>query len=301
MHPDLEDPPVYEGAFLPGVRKVRDLSLAMTVFSKGLRAAVSEESDITRANRKARRRRREAGANLFRDPMEVAYEEENEDEQLAWAEIRATFARQQMHAGSPYLFNLGTIRLWGLLEATVDDGVAHLIHTNERVRLADAFKKLSVPFLEFSDADALERSQVVSRALKDAVGASKQNGIDRFESLLRAIGLAGPYDNEVEKAAKELSGFRHVLVHRDGVIDDRLLRQCPWLKLAKGERVAIDGRAFRRLSQAAEWLLLEYERRLRAFDGRAEDSARVRSQIGLASVLRGVFTTAKNWPPKSKS
>ncbi len=165
MHPDLEDPPRYEGTFLPGMRHVRELSLAMDVFSKGLAAAVAEPGDVARSNRRARGRRslNLEMADVFGDPMELGYQEEDEDERLAWSQLRATFAREQLAAGSPYLFGLATIRLWGLLEATVDDGVARLIEVNERVRSSPAFAKVSVPFLEFSSIGPLERKRETKR------------------------------------------------------------------------------------------------------------------------------------------
>lgn len=297
MHPDLEDPPRDAGTFLPGLRHVRDLSLAMTVFSKGLNAALREENDVAASNRRARRRRSRDMTDVFGDPMEVGYQEEDEAERLAWAQRHATFAREQMAAGSPYLFGLAAIRLWGLLEATVDDGVARLIEVNQKVRTAPALAKVNVPFLEFSSVGPFEQAQLVTRALKDSVGASKKNGIHRFEGLLGAIGLGGPYEKEVENVTMELSGFRHVLVHRDGRVDERLQSQCPWLRLDKGTQVAVSRRTFQRFSTAAEWLLLEFERRLDVFDGRAKSSQQLQTQLILAGTLKGRINLGKKWPP----
>src|SRR5581483_10173017 len=291
------DPPVYEGPFLRGVAQIKTLSTALQVFSKGLESATREVEAIKKTNAKAKKARR--AERDIRDPLEVAYEEEDEQERLIWAEQRAKFAADQLSNGSPYLFSLGTIRLWGILEAEVDDSVAELIRTREAVRKRPPFEKLTVPFQDYSEAPIEEQSAIVCRALKDSVGAAKKSGVKRFEVLLEPVGLVGPYDKDIQRTVSEMSAFRHVLVHRDGIVDARMLLQCPWLNLTKGDRIVVDSRKFHRFAQSAEWLLLEYRRRLREFDREPVETDHVSTQSILAALVADVLPREKKWPPKA--
>lgn len=87
-------------------------------------------------------------------------------------------------------------------------------------------------------------------------------GISQFEHLLSPVGLAGSIDDGIRRDLYELEQLRHVLVHRRGLADRKLLDACPWLGRSLGDRVEVDHSTYRRLWQASHAYAYELLRRV---------------------------------------
>lgn len=62
------------------------------------------------------------------------------------------FARKEHDHGLPYLYSIATIRVWGILETTVDDVVSTMLRTPDRLPKDSIAAKLQGPLLAFASA-----------------------------------------------------------------------------------------------------------------------------------------------------
>jgi hypothetical protein len=175
------------------------------------------------------------------------------------------FVKQQRQAGFTYVFSLGIVRLWSLLEALVDDLVLEQIQRPEVIAEQVALK-LKGPLIEFWKATDAERHQMVLDRLKterlDDGTEKPKNAVDRLEALLKKVSLKGEMDRYVRDALTELCTVRNILVHRNGVADRHLNENCPWLELNPGVTLAPQHQEFFIYGEACRWYMSELQRRL---------------------------------------
>ena len=125
----------------------------------------------------------------------------------------------------PYFFDLHDlvcVRMWATLEAFISDSIRFAVSAIPIVRQSDALRKLKGPLLSFLEATEDEQADQLLRMLEDAAGGSLRNGIGRFESVLKSLGLGGPVDDSVREAIFRCAQYRNCIVHHDGVIDGQL-------------------------------------------------------------------------------
>lgn len=170
------------------------------------------------------------------------------------------FARQEMKRDTPFLHALAAIRLWGILEAAVDDMVGMRLIRPEN-RQHSRLRKVKGPVFEYMALPEEDRAEHLVELLKQELGSSLELGVGRFEGLLEVVGFGGPVDQNVRRLLLELSQIRHALVHRNGVADAKLLRQCPWLPYAKGDNIEITSEQFGAYEAASLIYLSELIRR----------------------------------------
>lgn len=171
------------------------------------------------------------------------------------------FAAEQEPRGFPYLYAIATVRLWTILESSVEELVIRMLLEYPESWGANAIQKLRGPLVEFAKASPSERAEYLADQLKQEVKAVLKPGVGRFEALLEAIGLGGPVDDSVRRALLELSEVRNVIVHRAGRVDAKLLERCPWLSLLSGSVLTINGGIFNRFVLAAHWYMIELDDR----------------------------------------
>ena len=194
------------------------------------------------------------------DPPPFATEED-----LANAKARATdvalFAESEKARGFPYLFGIAAIRLWSLLEALVDDLVIESLKDPSQCKDQALLSRLKGPLLEFRNASADDQAEYLAETLKQTVEAALKQGVGKFESILDPVGLGGGIADPVRKCLVELRHVRNAIVHRCGKADRKLIDACPWLQLARGDQVSLNGREFHRYTIAGYWYLIEIKRR----------------------------------------
>lgn len=194
-----------------------------------------------------------------RDPFVT---EEHYTEATRHAERLEVFAKAEEKYDFPYLYGMAASRLWSIIETMVDDLVAYLLQTRPECKQIDIVRKLEGPLVEFAAAKEEDRAKHLANLLTEQVKARFKLGIGRFEAVLNQIGLGGPVDPDAQKTILELSQIRHVIIHRLGKADERLITNCPWLSLRPGQTVRITQKQFRRFYLAVFWYMLELDRRL---------------------------------------
>lgn len=125
---------------------------------------------------------------------------------------------------------------------------------------------------------------VVDLLDQDSAGPLRA-GVTRFETLLQPLGLTGAFPEEGSKTLFELSQVRHVIMHRRGRADRRLIEACPWLGVAAGDRVRISHEMWQRYNAAVGEYVLELIQRVREAFGLkryvAKDGAERHSDQGV--------------------
>ncbi len=182
----------------------------------------------------------------------------------------ARIAKEERDSGFSYIFGLGAVKLCSLMETAVDDLVMAMLCSPE-CRQRPAVTRLKGSLVEFIALDHEEQSRHLADALAFDLKSTFKPGVGRFESLLDAIGLGGPVEDDVRREIMNLLETRNVLVHRSGRADKKFINNCPSLGFKEKDEVRIDRDRFSKYIAACGWYLLEMNRRLRAVTDGTED------------------------------
>ena len=152
---------------------------------------------------------------------------------------RAKHAEEQVRSGLPLLYSQFAVGTWSVLEAAIDDFViAWLVNVPQAITSED-FAKIKVSIAVYEQLDPTSRMQLLLEEYKRNLRSELKIGVERFESLLKPLGLIGPLADDVRRDILELSQVRNVILHRSGRVDQKLLSGCPWLNLKPGEKLAV--------------------------------------------------------------
>ena len=217
--------------------------------------------------------RRGVKAGLHKDLTEEHLNQQ--EDQAARVE---QFAIEQIAQGFPYLYGLLAIRIWTILEDLVDGIVLNRLNDKSLLLGLPALEALSVPFVQFLNSSEQSREELILEALKQNTKSRLKVGVGRFESLLDAVGLGGAVPDSVKRTLLELSEVRNVLVHRDGMCDNRIPERCPWLGLRAGNRVAVTSEMFGAYTLLPLWIMIESYRRNKNIEPGAEEIAQITLQ-----------------------
>lgn len=189
---------------------------------------------------------------------------------LDHARRAADLAKREVELGFPFLYEQNLISLWGSLEALIKDVVANWLMNKPEYFGAPEIERLKVQLGAYMILSPLEQAEYVVRLLDLQEGGGLRRGVTRFECLLSPVGLSGPIEPQVGKAIFELEQIRHVLVHRRGRADRKLIEACPWLNLGIGDRVTVNEETSTRLLLKVHEYVMGIAHRARAQFGTAQ-------------------------------
>ena len=188
---------------------------------------------------------------------------EQAEERMARAMRDADVAKQEMEQGFPFLFSQAAAALWASLEDLVRTFLVAWITNRPQVLETDSISKLKVKLGDYLGRSDQEQYEYILDLLTEDIGATRRFGVERFESVLKPFGLSGHVREDVAKALFELQQLRHVIVHRQAVVDRRLLKNCPWLPLNVGQTVVITHERYNDFWVAAITYVIELIQRVR--------------------------------------
>jgi hypothetical protein len=162
-----------------------------------------------------------------------------DDEEVEAGRRIAEVATAEVDAHFPMLHGAATILLWGALEAAVRDFLVLWMHDFPEARETPELLRIKVTLGEYERLGGEDRMRYVLGLLERNTGALLQPGAGRFDALLKIFGLRPSLSDEQRRDLLEMNAVRNVLVHRAGIADDRLLKLCPWLKVAVGDRLTV--------------------------------------------------------------
>jgi hypothetical protein len=236
---------------------------------------------------------------LERHNRVVHHSPEQRDAALREAKAREEFAAIQLATGSPYLYGLAAIRLWTIIESFVD-GLLHRLVSRADVRQSSSpIANLKGPVVEFAGLAPTEQTACLVSALRDNVRASQKLGVGQFECMLEIVGCTGGVPDEVRRCLLELQQVRHVLVHRSGRVDQKLLSTCPWITRSIGEDVRLTARHLHQYHRAASWYFLDLSNRSLSVEvelkSPAADEVVREAASTLATLLEDIRRNASHW------
>ncbi|MGO8760867.1 MAG: hypothetical protein ACLP2P_16005 [Desulfobaccales bacterium] len=216
------------------------------------------------------------------------------EKELREAKKRASevevFSKKQKEDGFPYLYSLAVVRLWGILEAMVDDIVVDFMHRPDKCKDKDLLYSLKGPLLEFATASPEQQADFLTERLKDAVKAGLQPGVGRFEAMLEPIGLGGGIDHDVRRVLFELSQVRNAIVHKVALADRRFVEACPWLNLKRGGKLKVNGGDFHLYMLSALYYALELSLRTLQLSGYEPTEQRTKLLPEIASTISQLWS-----------
>jgi len=201
--------------------------------------------------------------------------------------------------GLPHLYQMATVSLWAILEASVDDLCASHILQDDRWTNIEALRNMKGPLLEFATAKPDARAEMLIESLKVQVRAPLKVGVGRFEEILDAVGLGGPVDDEIRRLLLELVERRNLLVHRGGVIDRGFKKACPWIDMPLGAEMKISARQYRIFYFALSWYQMELIRRVTVAYKLHDVAAALDGQREFVAIIQKLQATSVDESPEA--
>ena len=181
------------------------------------------------------------------------------------------FAQREGSSGHPYLYGLAVVRIWTILEALADDVTLMRLRVGKYSTDASGIGDLKLPLRDVLGVSPERQAESVLAEIKQANRARVQQGVGRFESVLGSVSLAGSVEESVRKALFECCQVRNLVVHRNGVVDAKFVRSCPWFSVAVGDPLPLGRMHFQVYYHAAFWYALAVHIRLKSLDAEALD------------------------------
>lgn len=191
------------------------------------------------------------------DTMRRLFSDDDYEAKMEHYEKLATFSEDQISKGFPYLFSIACVRLWTILEACVDEVLFHLINDPRCISESRIIKNLKGPLLEFANASDNEKAEFLKDRLNQELASSLKIGVGRFEDPLKAVGFGGSVADPIRRVLLELSEIRNVIVHKNGLVDKRLVERCPWMSVKVGEKIVVTLSDYPIYANSCFWYIVE--------------------------------------------
>lgn len=176
---------------------------------------------------------------------------------------RSEMARIELENDAPHLNASALVSLVSALDALIEGMGPALQNILVEIELSKFFDRMSgedkAEWSEFhEDAQQFIKGWMrksLSEVFAMPKGRVGSAGAERYESVLRKIGLGKPEDaasipEDLDDALKEAHSLRNVLVHRAGRIDKKALQDAPTLRFKEGQLVRLTQDDFRRYDAA---------------------------------------------------
>jgi hypothetical protein len=156
----------------------------------------------------------------------------------------AKFLRGEVVTKFPFMYRIWTVMLWSILENYVRNFLIEWIKQNPDAMRSESIQKIQIRLGEYEALLDDEKYEYVLEMIEFQSKSKLGLGIGRFEPILEQFGLSGKVDDETKKSILELQQVRHVLVHRNGIVDKRLAETCPWVVPEPGKTIFIDSEIY---------------------------------------------------------
>jgi hypothetical protein len=215
-------------------------------------------------------------------------------ERLDRLKILEEFAAEQSKNGFPYLHALAVVRLCTIIEVFIQDIIVWTLSNIPEVKDFPILKKLKGPLIEFASAPHQKQSEYITNLLYDDLSVRLKRGIGRFEDVLNSIELGGPVNEKIKKLIIELYEIRNIVAHKNAVVDERFVNNCPWMETTVGEPINLSREQFSYYFLAVSWYVNEVSRR-HLLRYPPEDPSKFSSQESINKLLQSMLDRLKNY------
>jgi hypothetical protein len=149
-------------------------------------------------------------------------------------------------SGYEYLFGIAVVRLWTALEAAMNDVCRARLELDGYWRKANSLEGVMADLGKFLARSDRDQVSFVLEEITKKSGARGQPGVGRFQNLLKELALGGGIARPIRKRILWLSEARHVLVHRQGQVDQKFLDAYPGTGKQPGDKLVVREHEFAR-------------------------------------------------------
>jgi len=194
-------------------------------------------------------------------------EVEELNRRLEVANKHAAIVETERKSGFHTLYSHGVVSMWVGLEALVGDIIIAFLVNKPELAKVKPFCDVKLTLGEYRTMSESELSHALFREIERETKAIFQSGINKFESILRTVGLDGKVPSKRAKNLYELHNVRNVILHRAGIVDSRFRVNCPWRREKIGSRITVNAKDYKRYHDSAGAYLLELIQRTRVMCG----------------------------------
>ena len=169
----------------------------------------------------------------------------------------AKLAHRESSTGFPLIHAQATVSLWGALEDLIRTFVASWLRQVPAVLVNPPLSTIKVEVGDYEKLSPEEKGLFLADALDREVRGPLAHGVTRFEALLKPLGLSGSVPDSLKKDIFELGQVRHLIAHRRGIADRKLMNACPWLNITLGSPFVVSHADFARYYGAVHDYALE--------------------------------------------
>jgi hypothetical protein len=148
-------------------------------------------------------------------------------------------ALEEVDADFPLIHSAATVLLWGALEAAVRDFLVRWLVKYPDARKAPDLARIRVQVGDYEVLEGESRMRYLLNLLEREIGATLKPGAGRFDSLLKPFNIDPRLDDKLRRDLNEMAAVRNVIVHRAGIVDQRLLQLCPWLSYKLNDPIRV--------------------------------------------------------------
>src|SRR5262249_41344073 len=150
-------------------------------------------------------------------------------------------------------------------EAKAEDIAFLMLRTFPKVLDNKQFAGLSGRIVELHKLSRIKRLRLIFNSFKQKIEPSAKRGVGRFESVLEAVDLGGAVHDDARRLLFEMSEIRHIIVHRNGVVDHKFVNSCRSFGLKEGDRIGVTLPLIEAYAHCLKWYIFDIDRRFRVF------------------------------------
>ncbi len=209
--------------------------------------------------------------------VEISYSDLARDESLAKVlktsdlELQMNYAlallEDEVSFNFPRLNSNAIVLLWSSLEHFVYDFVKTWLQNNPQAMQVDAIKNIKISVGEYNSLDEIERYTYIIELLEKQEKIKNYKGVNRFDELFKVFGLSSPLDERTKKNIFELQQVRNVIVHQNGIVDKKLVSECPWIEFKIGDELILNHDYFIRYYGSVNDYILQIYKRIHNYFG----------------------------------
>jgi len=178
------------------------------------------------------------------ETLSILREDEDADSEVAAARLKAAKKEAELAAteskeGFPLLYSWALISYWARLESLIKTVVATWLKHEKSIWQSEDVLKLKVKVSEYESLSRQDKCFYVADLLERDSDATLKRGINRFEVLLKPLGLSGSVPNKIKDTIYEMGQVRNLIVHRSAKVDRTFKKACPRYKIAIGKELKV--------------------------------------------------------------